>query len=272
MLTNEPGRGSRVGPPYDVAFVVAPGAELVDIAGPWGVFEYATSPTDGRSPFALSLVAETTEPLVLSGGMRVVPNSSFAECRQPDIVVVPAMGLDTVGEELLDWLRRVHPTATLTMSVCNGAFVLAEAGLLDRRSATCHHGAYSALRAMYPSVTVRRGMRWVDEGHVATAGGLTSGTDLALHIVERLLGADVAERAAAELEHLGDGWKDPTLNAPFADPPPPPPGRVLDPICGMAVDPAESINATWDGRDFSFCAQWCHDTFLANPGAFDTIN
>ena len=190
---------------FDVAVVVDQGAELVDIAGPWGVFEYARSSHTGRSPFRLSLVAATVEPLVLSGGMRVVPDRTFSECPHPDIVVVPAMGAHDGTDEVFDWLRRVHRTAVLTMSVCNGAFVLAGAGLLDGRTATCHHGGYGAMRAMFPAVTVQRGVRWVDHGDVATAGGLTSGTDLALRIVERLLGPDTAERAASDLEYFGDG-------------------------------------------------------------------
>lgn len=269
--TARPG-GVHDGSQFDVVFVVASGAELVDVAGPWGVFEYATSATTGRSLFALSLVAATTEPVVLSGGMRVVPDCTFAECDRPDIVVVPAMGLDCVTDELLEWLRTVQRTATLTMSVCNGAFVLAAAGLLDGRTATCHHGAYGTMRAMYPDVIVQQGVRWVDHGDVATAGGLTSGADLALRVVERLLGLEVAERATADLEYFGDGWKDPTLNAPFADAPEPAPGREIDPICGFAVDPAESMSATWNGRDFYFCGQWCCDAFLANPSRFTTIS
>jgi putative intracellular protease/amidase len=227
----------------DVAFVVAPGAELVDIAGPWGVFEYSTSPASGRSPFALSLVAATTEPLALSGGMRVVPERTFADCPSPDLVVVPAIGVD-FPDALLDWLRTAHSQAVVTMSVCNSAFALAAAGLLDGRTATCHHGSYRLMQALYLDVIIERGLRWVDHGDIATAGGLTSGTDLALRVVERLLGSEAAQRAASDLEYFGNGWRDPSVNAPFATDPTPPPGLALDPICGMTVSPANAISAT----------------------------
>lgn len=83
---------------FDVAFLAAAGAELVDIAGPWGVFEYSLTPATGRSPFSLSLVAATNEPLVLSGGMRVIPERTFADCTRPDIVVVPAIGIEFTHE------------------------------------------------------------------------------------------------------------------------------------------------------------------------------
>ena len=252
---------------FDVAFVVAPGAELVDIAGPWGVFEYTTSPASGRSPFTLSLVAATTDPIGLSGGMRVTPQRTFADTSSPDIVVVPAVGVE-FSDELLDWLRDAHRHATVIMSVCNGSFAVAAAGLLDGRTASCHHGSYRLMQALYPDVIVERGVRWIDHGDVATAGGLTSGTDLALRIVERLLGPDIAELAADELEHLGDGWRDPTVNAPFTADRVAPPGLALDPICGMAVDPTGTDASTWDDRDYFFCSEWCREHFLASPGKF----
>ena len=252
---------------FDVAFVVAPGAELVDIAGPWGVFEYTTSSVTGRSPFNLSLVAATTEPIVLSGGMRVVPQRTFAEFATPDIVVVPAIGVQ-FADVFLDWLRAAHRQATVTMSVCNGAFALAAAGLLDGRAATCHHGSYRLMQALYPDLTIERGVRWIDHGDIATAGGLTSGTDLALHIVGRLLGPDAAELAASQLEYFGDGWRDPSVNAAFASDPIPPPGLALDPICGMSLNPTSAIGVTWEDIEYSFCGDWCRDMFLASPERF----
>ncbi|HMR94349.1 MAG TPA: DJ-1/PfpI family protein [Microthrixaceae bacterium] len=258
---------ARTNRQLEVAFVVAPGAELVDIAGPWGVFEYTTSPTTGRSPFALSVVAETADPLKLSGGMRVVPGHTFTNCRTPDIVVVPAIGVE-FSDGLLDWLRASHGHASVTMSVCNGAFALAAAGLLDGRTATCHHGSYRLMQSLYPTVTIERGVRWVDHGDIATAGGLTSGTDLALRIVDRLYGADAAALAASQLEYFGEGWRDPTVNAEFATDPVPPPGLALDPVCGMAVNPAAAVSVAYRGSDHAFCCDWCRDTFLATPERF----
>ena len=254
---------------FDVAFVVGSGAELVDIAGPWGVFEYSTTPNTGRSPFTLSLVAATSEPLALAGGMRVIPTRTFSTAGSPDIVVVPAIGVE-FSDELLDWLRTVHGNATVTMSVCNGAFALAAAGLLDGRTATCHHGSYRLMQALYPDVTVERGLRWIDHGDIATAGGLTSGTDLALRIVERLLGTETAQGAAADLEYFGDGWQNPNVNAQFAVDSVAPPGRTLDPICGMTVDPTKATTAHWEGRGYSFCSDWCRDLFLTAPARFTT--
>jgi len=198
-----------------VAFLIAPTAEVVDFAGPWGVFEYVW--VEGyRRPFKLYTVAASKEPIKVSGGMIITPEHSFADAPAPDVVVVPAMDIRELAPAALDWLQAVQQGATLTMSVCNGSFVLAKAGLLDGKKATAHHRAYGDLRAANPAVTVIRGVRYVEDGKIATAGGLTSGVDLAMRVVERYFGRAVAEKTAEHLEYQGDGWKRPSSNAAFA--------------------------------------------------------
>ena len=169
---------------------------------------------------------------------------------------------------MLEWLRKVHATADLTMSVCNGSFVLAEAGLLDGRSATAHHGAYGSMFARYPEVTVVRGVRYVEDGSVATSGGLTSGIDLALRVVERFFGTEVAEQTALDLEYSGTGWKDPTANAVWANRPTSTPERPIDPICEFAVDASTALVEVADATSYYFCGDWCRRQFLASPERF----
>ncbi|MBU0863475.1 MAG: DJ-1/PfpI family protein [Alphaproteobacteria bacterium] len=135
-----------------------------------------------------------------------VPNYSVADAPRPDIVVIPAMDIDQVGPTVLDWLREVHKTTQVTMSVCNGSYVLAKAGLLDGRTATAHHRGFGMLRAMFPAVNVIRGKRWVEDGRLATSGGLTSGQDLAMRVVERYFGRAAAKKTARQLEYRGQGW------------------------------------------------------------------
>ena len=92
----------------------------------------------------------------------------------------------------------------VTMSVCTGASMLAEYGLLDGRTATTHHLYQQQMQKKYPAVHFISGIRFVDNGKIATAGGLTSGIDLALHVVERYYGREVAEVTAGYLEYRGD--------------------------------------------------------------------
>ena len=97
------------------------------------------------------------------------------------------------------------------MSVCTGAFVLAEAGLLAGKKATTHHDFHDRFAAQYPSVALERGLRFVESGrNLATAGGLTSGIDLALRVVERYFGRETARRTAEYMEYQGKGWLPPT--------------------------------------------------------------
>ena len=234
------------------AFLLSPQAELVDFAGPWGVFEYVHL-ADGRNPFTLYTVAATTEPVRISGGMVLVPGHDFGSAPAPDIVVVPAMDMDKIAPEALDWLRRVHQDAAVTMSVCNGSFVLGQAGLLDGRTATAHHTAHRALQALFPEVTVVGGVRFVEDGPIATAGGLTSGTDLALRIVERYFGRDTAQRTATYLEYQGTGWMHPESNMEYAEPAASPPGQPVCPLCEMPVPPGTR-----------FCSDWCQEQFQAS--------
>src|SRR5262249_54191878 len=108
-----------------------------------------------------------------------------------------------------DWLRGMATTSDVVMSVCTGAFKLAEAGLLNGKKATTHHGAYAQLEQRFPKVMVQRDLRYVQGDRVIfTARGLSSGIDLALHVVALYFGRDVAEATARYMEYEGVGWKD----------------------------------------------------------------
>jgi YHS domain-containing protein len=121
---------------------------------------------------------------------------------------------------------------------------------------------------MFPEVTVARGSRWVEDGRIATAGGLTSGTDLALRVVERYFGRDVAQRTATQLEYQGTGWMNPESNAVFADYAAGTPEQPVCPVCGMRVAPDTPFTLDHDGVAWHFCGTWCQDQFTAAPHRF----
>jgi transcriptional regulator GlxA family with amidase domain len=193
-----------------VAFVVTEGATVIDFAGPWEVFQDVMVPDRGsdhedQMPFDPYTVSDSTEPVTASAGLRIVPDHSFATAPPPRVVVVPAQGGRSPA--MLDWLRATARTADVTMSVCTGAFVLARAGLLSGRAATTHHDFVDRLASQFPDVEVRRGLRFVESDRISTAGGLTSGIDLALRVVERYFGRAVARRTAEYMEYRGRGWE-----------------------------------------------------------------
>lgn len=254
-----------------VAFLLSADAELVDISGPWGVFDYVTVGEDGRKPFQLYTVAASTEPVKVSGSMTLVPNHRFADAPRPDVVVVPALDIEKLAPAAIEWLRSMQQDATLTMSVCNGSHVLAHAGLLDGKRAAAHHGSIGIMRALYPQVTVVRGMRYIEQGKLATSGGLTSGIDLALRVVERYFGRDVARQTARQLEYQGTGWMNPKSNAEFAKKPVGTRDRPVCPVCEAQLTRSKALTLAYQGKTWYFCSDWCRDQFKAQPKLFSSL-
>lgn len=189
-----------------VSLLVFDEAEVLDVAGPYEVFSVAGR-RHGLDPFKLRLVAEHHRAVTLRNGFQLMPHASLAQTPSTDILVVPG-GFGTRREMhnpvILDWLGRVCRRAELILSVCTGALVLGKVGLLDGLQVTTHHGAYDLLREVAPRATLREGERFLDNGRVIVAAGVSAGIDASLHIVERLLGADLAEEAAAYMEYRWD--------------------------------------------------------------------
>lgn len=251
-----------------VAFVISDGAVMIDFAGPWEVFQDVAIPSRGatraeQTPFALFTVSDATSPIRASDGMLIVPNHSFADAPVPRIVVIPAQPKPSPA--MLDWIRTASRSADVTMSVCTGAFVLADTGLLDGKAATTHHNAYRLFAMQYPKIQLKRGARYVDEGTIASAGGLSSGIDLALHVVERTFGHDVAQATADQMEYQGRGWLDPNSNAEYAKPFESTPDHPTCLVCAMDVDKRTAPASTYRGVTYYFCTAVHKATFDAAP-------
>lgn len=187
-----------------VAFLLGEGTNVIDMAGPWETFQDVDTGGD-RMPFELYTVAPTTDLITMTGGLKVKPAYSLDAAPPPNVIVVPAQ---RSAKPSLAWLRKTSEQTDVTMSVCTGAFQLARAGLLSGVTATTHHDFWDAFAKEFPDIDLRRGVRFVDNGHIATAGGLTSGIDMALHIVARYFDADTAARTARYMEHNSDAWRE----------------------------------------------------------------
>lgn len=189
-----------------VAFAISAGVTVIDFAGPWEVFQdvmFHGAPGKEHMPFQLYTVSEKTEPVKGSAGLQIVPDYTFETAPAPKVVVIPAqMGSPALHE----WLGKVLPNVDVMMSVCTGAFQLAKAGLLKGKSATTHHEFLDRLATAYPDIDVKRGLRFVEGEKISTAGGLTSGIDLALRVVERYFGRDMAQATAFYMEYQSKGW------------------------------------------------------------------
>lgn len=248
-----------------VAFLISDGAVMIDFTGPWEVFQDVML-DDQRMPFQTFTVSATGKPIRTSGGMKITPNYSFANAPQPKVIVIPAQGDDSPA--VLDWVRKGSQTADVTMSVCTGAFLLAKTGLLDGKSATTHHNSYKIFEKQFPNIKLKRGARFVEEGKFASAGGLTSGMDLAMRVVERYYGREMADKNAFYMEYQGTGWKDSTgaSNAAYTNATVRP-GFEEDPVCGMEVKPGE-VKAEYKGVTYYFCMASCKQRFVKSPDGF----
>ena len=192
-----------------VGLLIFDGVEVLDACGPFEVFSVANRvavPESEQSGtellFVVTLVGVT--PTVLArGGLRLTPDVTVDQAGSFDVVVVPGGVIDAVETEpdVLGWLRRVRGSAELVASVCNGAFILAAAGLLDPRPVTTHWADHDELVARYPDLDVRTDVRYVDHGDIATSAGVSAGIDLSLHLVERFAGFDVAESTARRMDY-----------------------------------------------------------------------
>ena len=206
----------------DIAIVLYDGFDNLDAIGPFEVFNHAR--TFGADVDVGLYTLAPQEVVTSSHGLRVQPGgvltdeqsqasgdadgAATATAGVPDIVVVPGGGWGDRAEtgawgeaqrgDLPDALARLHAAGSTVAAVCTGGMLLARGGITDGRPAVTHHGALDDLHESGAEVV---DARVVDDGDVVTAGGVTSGIDLALHLVEREFGPDVAERVATEMEY-----------------------------------------------------------------------
>jgi transcriptional regulator GlxA family with amidase domain len=185
----------------NVAFILFPGAEELDFAGPWEVYTM----TNAIVPDAVRayVVSEDGGTVACAKGMRVEADYSFANAPKADVAVVPG-GLATRQEvdnpAIIEFIRAQDATSELTTSVCTGALLLERAGLLAGLKATTHWLAIDELKAK-PGVEVLENTRWVDNGKVITSSGVSAGIDAALYAVGRLWGEDTARRVQRAMEY-----------------------------------------------------------------------
>jgi putative intracellular protease/amidase/YHS domain-containing protein len=234
-----------------VAFLLSDGAVVIDFCGPWEVFESVQVIGRRDAAFQLYTVAETIRPIAASSGMKIVPNFDFRSAPAPKVVVIPAQS--GASDAALDWIRQVTHHTDLTMSVCTGAYVLAKTGLLNGRSATTHHSSYSDFAMQFPEVRMVRGARFVEAGNLATSGGLSSGIDLSLRVVERYFGRDVATQTAYYMEYQGEGWMDPKSNHAYRTRRTSTGAHPVCPVCDMEVDAAVAPQSAYHDKTYYFC-------------------
>jgi transcriptional regulator GlxA family with amidase domain len=190
-----------------VGILIFDDVEVLDFCGPFEVFSVARPPgehSDDARLFHAITIAEEDRIITCRGGLLVKPHYTIDNHPPLDILVVPG-GQGTRHElhnaRLLDWIVQQNQHTNLTTSVCTGAFLLAERGLLDHHRATTHWSSIEWMRSTYPALEMVADTRVVDEGHIITSAGISAGIDMSLHVVSRLHGTDVARWTARRMEY-----------------------------------------------------------------------
>ena len=191
-----------------VGILIFPAVEVLDFCGPYEVFSVTRLDEEKRradpSPFEVLLIAETLDPVVATGGLRVIPDATLETCPPLDILVVPGgwgTRVEMSNQRVLKWIaERAREIETLT-SVCTGAMLLGQIGLLDGRRATTHWRSLEWMRQSFPSVTVEDKLHVVEDGQVLTSAGISAGIDMALRVVARYCGEAVGRATARHMEY-----------------------------------------------------------------------
>jgi len=190
-----------------IGLLVFPDMEMLDYAGPYQVFATAskvTSQTQGLETFSLVTIGATLDPVRVRAGAVLVPQATIHDHPELSCLVVPGgmAGVQAQVDrgELVDWITAQAETVPIIASVCTGAFLLAQTGLLNGLEATTHQNYASTLRQRFPSIEVHENQRWVDAGRFVTSAGLSTGIDMSLYLVERLASRELSVLTAKALE------------------------------------------------------------------------
>ncbi len=199
-------------PTKKVAILIFDDVEVLDFCGPFEVFSVAGK-WGGQKPFEAFTVAEKKK-VRTRGGMIVNPTYTLKNCPRADILVIPGGGgrrkdgtafgtrREMDNPALLKWIQDFSSTSEQVLSVCTGALLIAKAGLMEDLSVTTHHMAFGELEKVAPkSARIRKNTRVVDNGKMVFSGGVAAGIDAAFHIVEKLLGKEIAVKTAKYIEY-----------------------------------------------------------------------
>ncbi len=178
--------------------------EVLDFAGPFEVFSLAET-ADQQKFFDVQTISADGGMITARNGLRVLPDVSFAECPALDLLIIPggygAEEIELYNSELLAWIVERSQQVSILASVCTGALLLAQAGLLDGKEATTHWLDLERLRKLFPAVSVQEKVKFVEDGSIITSGGIAAGIDMSFYLVAKICGPAVAQRTAKRMEY-----------------------------------------------------------------------
>ena len=189
---------------YNVAFLIMNGVYNTELTAPYDIFQH-TIFRDSIKPMNVFTIANTETPVTSFEGLRIVPDFNYLKDALPkiDILVVPSaehhMDSDLEDQVMLDFIKRIDREAMFITSHCDGAFVLAKAGLLDQKVSTTFPSDIDAMRNMFPGLDIRKDVLFVHDGKYITSAGGAKSFEAALYLCEYLYGKKIAQQLAEGL-------------------------------------------------------------------------
>lgn len=207
--------------PLRAGFLLVDGVYNTELMAPWDVFQhtqYHSTPHPGIEVFT---IAQKNAPISTAEGLTIIPDHTFATAPPLDILVVPSAehsrDSDRANDELIAWVRKAGAEARFVVSLCWGAFILAEAGLLDNHACTTFPGDFRSFAETFPDLDLRVNVSFVHDGEVLTSQGGTRSYDVAMYLVDLIFGEKVAKGVGSGL--LIDWPAPPELRYPFVSDP-----------------------------------------------------
>lgn len=190
---------------YQVGILLFNEVEVLDFAGPFEVFSLAEYVDSKKQAFNVQTISQNGNIIRARNGLKVLPDHSFYNHPPFDLLIIPggygAEAIEIHNEVVIDWIKTKTKEVEIIASICTGAFLLAEAGVLDNKKATTHWMDLDHLENDYPKIQVQRAKKYVDEGSVMTSAGISAGIQLSLHLVSKLTSQQVAVQTAKRMEY-----------------------------------------------------------------------
>ncbi len=187
----------------NLGILLFPDVEVLDFAGPFEVFS-VTDELNNHELFNVFTLAQNPSTIIAKNGLQVIPDFVFENHPVLDYLVVPG-GFGTRAllqdEETMMWLKKTAKSCEKTVSICSGALLLAQAGLLDNLKATTHHEVFDELMQIAPRTEIIKNQRFIDNGSILTSGGISAGIDMSFYLVEQLFGELIALKTAKYMEY-----------------------------------------------------------------------
>ncbi len=187
----------------NIGIYIYENAEVLDFSGPFEVFTTATRTCVDNKPFSVFLIGETGNTISARAGFSINPKNGFHNHPKLDVlIVVGGYHYDEMKKNnVLNWIAMQAKQVQYVASICSGAWLLAEAGVLTSQNVTTHWEDIEELQSSYPTLNVHANARWVDEGKYITSAGITAGIDMSLHLVRKFHSLDLATKTARQMEY-----------------------------------------------------------------------